>query len=87
MDDLQVGKEEILFLKSYKKQTLILKQLIKEEKSCHLLKEYESKLIFNVDETGLTYRTLPEYTLMFKDKANSGCKKITGDSFLDLNYR
>lgn len=40
-----------------------------------LLKECESQLIFNADETGLYYRALPEHTFMFEGKENSGSKK------------
>lgn len=41
----------------------------------NLLKEYETQIIFNTDETVLCYRILPEHTLMFKGEANYGSKK------------
>lgn len=42
----------------------------------HLLKDYDSSQILNIDETGLFYRALPEHTQMFKTETNEGLKKI-----------
>ena len=40
-----------------------------------LLKDYDAKDVFNVDETGLFFRLLPEKTMAFKGEVCSGGKK------------
>ena len=40
-----------------------------------ILKEYESDIIYNADETGLFYRLLPDKTLEFKSKICHGGKQ------------
>ena len=46
-----------------------------KDKLGSLLKDYDAKDVFNVDETGLFFRLLPEKTMAFKGEVCSGGKK------------
>ena len=39
-----------------------------------LLQDYEPKDVFNIDETGLFFRCLPDKTFTFQDEKCSGAK-------------